>query len=85
MSVTGIRTSAPAATLNQAVRAEMPQLMALYRDLHANPELSNQEYKSAAKLAAEARTAIADHYSWDAIAREYVERLRGLVSGAAGA
>ena len=47
---------APAATLNEAVRADMPQLMTLYRDLHANPELSMQEVRSPAKLAAEMRS-----------------------------
>jgi len=46
---------APAATLNEAVQADMPQLMVLYRDLHANPELSMQEVRSPAKLAAEMR------------------------------
>ncbi len=44
-----------AATLSDAVRADMPSLLALYQDLHANPELSLQEVRSAAKLAAEAR------------------------------
>ncbi len=44
---------ASAATLGEAVRADMPQLMELYRDLHANPELSMQEVRSPAKLAAE--------------------------------
>ena len=33
----------------------MPQLMALYRDLHANPELSMQEVRTPAKLAPEMR------------------------------
>jgi amidohydrolase len=42
-----------AATLNEAIRADMPTLMTLYRDLHANPELSMQEVRSPAKLAAE--------------------------------
>ncbi len=41
---------ASAATLNEAIRADMPQLMALYRDLHAHPELSMQEVRSPAKL-----------------------------------
>ena len=40
---------------NEAIRADMPQLMTLYRDLHANPELSMQEMRSPAKLAAETR------------------------------
>jgi hippurate hydrolase len=48
-------TTAPAATLTEAVRADMPQLMALYRDLHANPELSMQEARTPAKLAADMR------------------------------
>jgi hippurate hydrolase len=48
-------TSAPAATLSDAISADMPQLMTLYRDLHANPELSMEEVRTAAKLAAEAR------------------------------
>src|SRR4029450_640243 len=46
---------ASAATLNEAIRADMPQLMTLYRDLHANPELSMQEVRTPAKLAAEMR------------------------------
>jgi len=44
---------ASAATLNEAIRADMPQLMTLYRDLHANPELSMQEVRTPARLAAE--------------------------------
>ena len=47
-------TPAPAA-LADDVRADMPGLMAVYRDLHANPELSMQEARTPAKLAAEAR------------------------------
>ena len=43
----------PAATLAEAVKADMPSLMTLYRDLHANPELSMQEVRTPAKLAAE--------------------------------
>ena len=46
-------TAAPAATLSNAIRADMPQLMTLYRDLHANPELSMQESRTPAKLAPE--------------------------------
>lgn len=46
---------AAAATLNEAIRSDMPQLMTLYRDLHANPELSMQEVRTPAKLAAEMR------------------------------
>ncbi|QAY76223.1 amidohydrolase [Sphingosinicella sp. BN140058] len=46
---------AAADPLADQVRADMPSLMTIYRDLHANPELSMQEVKSAAKLAAEAK------------------------------
>src|SRR5690349_21341114 len=45
----------PAAALGQAVARDMPDLMNLYRDLHAHPELSMQETRSAGLLAAEAR------------------------------
>jgi hippurate hydrolase len=44
---------ASAAALSDAIRADMPQLMTLYRDLHANPELSMQEVRTPAKLAPE--------------------------------
>jgi hippurate hydrolase len=47
--------SAPAATLSDSIKADMPQLMNLYRDLHANPELSMQEARTPAKLAPEMR------------------------------
>jgi hippurate hydrolase len=50
-----IMTPADAATLADAIHADMPQLMTLYRDLHANPELSMQEVRTPAKLAAEIR------------------------------
>jgi hippurate hydrolase len=46
---------APAAALSDAVRADMPQLMNLYRDLHAHPELSMQESRTPAMLAADMR------------------------------
>src|SRR5688500_16698150 len=48
-------TSAFAASLSDAIKADMPSLMALYRDLHANPELSMQEARTPAKLAPELR------------------------------
>ena len=47
--------TANAAALSDAIRADMPQLMTLYRDLHANPELSMQEVRTPAKLAPEMR------------------------------
>lgn len=50
-------TPAAADPLADAVAADMPSLTALYRELHANPELSFEEVKSAARLAAEARKA----------------------------
>ncbi|MGS1016418.1 amidohydrolase [Allosphingosinicella humi] len=48
-------TPASADPLRDAVAKDMPSLLALYKDLHANPELSMQEVKSSAKLAAEAK------------------------------
>jgi len=50
-----ILMSAPASavTIGDAVKADMPSLMAMYRDFHANPELSMQEVRTPAKLAAE--------------------------------
>lgn len=41
--------------LSDDLAADMPALMELYRDLHENPELSFQEHKTAAKLAAKMR------------------------------
>jgi hippurate hydrolase len=46
---------AKADELRDAVAADLPQLVELYRDLHANPELSFQEVETARKLAARAR------------------------------
>ena len=46
-------TASTAASLSDAIRADMPSLMALYRDLHANPELSMQEARTPAKLVPE--------------------------------
>lgn len=56
-----ISAAGPAASAAQdnpvraAITRDLPSLMALYRDLHANPELSMMEVKSAAKMAAEAK------------------------------
>src|SRR5215213_1770846 len=50
-----LSSPASAAALSDAIGADMPQLMALYRDLHANPELSMQEVRTPAKLAPEMR------------------------------
>ena len=46
---------ASAATLSDSIKADMPQLMALYRDLHANPELSMQEVRTPGLVAPEMR------------------------------
>ncbi|WP_108809625.1 amidohydrolase [Sphingorhabdus sp. Alg231-15] len=48
-------TPAQADSLKDAIKADLPSLMEIYRDLHANPELSGEEVRTAAKLAAEAR------------------------------
>src|SRR6476661_8081717 len=48
---------AAAASLSDSIHADMPMLMTLYRDLHANPELSMQEVRTPAKLAPEMRKA----------------------------
>lgn len=46
---------ASAAALQDAIRSDMPQLMSLYRELHAHPELSMQEAWTPARLAPEVR------------------------------
>ena len=46
---------AHADALNDSIKADLPSLMEIYRDLHANPELSGEEVQTAAKLAKEAR------------------------------
>ena len=50
-----LASPASADPLDDAVRQDMPSLMSIYRDFHANPELSMQEVRTAAKLAAEAK------------------------------
>jgi amidohydrolase len=50
-----LSTPASAAALSDAIHADIPMLMTLYRDLHANPELSMQEVRTPAKLAPEMR------------------------------
>jgi hippurate hydrolase len=50
-----IASPAPAATLNQAIRADMPMLLELYRDLHAHPELSMEEVRTPALMAPKMR------------------------------
>jgi len=55
LAATALAFAAPAAAdpLSDAVAKDMRSLLALYRDLHASPELSMEEVKTAAKLAAE--------------------------------
>src|SRR5687767_2961789 len=55
LALTSLTAPASADPLDEAVRQDMPSLMAIYRDFHANPELSMQEVRTAAKLAAEAK------------------------------
>jgi amidohydrolase len=43
--------------LGKAVEADMPSLIAIYKDLHVHPELSLKEGRSAAIMAAEAKKA----------------------------
>src|ERR1700740_1306907 len=43
------------ATIETSVETEYPKLDALYKDIHAHPEIAFQEEKTAAKLAAEMR------------------------------
>ena len=50
-----LSTTAPAASVADGVKADMPQLMTIYRDFHSHPELSMQEVRSPSILAAEAR------------------------------
>ena len=48
---------AQADPLRQAIATDLPGLIAIYRDFHAHPELSNSETRSAGILAAEAKKA----------------------------
>lgn len=54
-AVAALATPVQANELRDALAEDMPGLMELYRDLHANPELSFQEVETAAKLAERAR------------------------------
>jgi len=49
--------TASAETVAERIQADMPGLMAIYRDLHANPELSFEEVRSARVMADAARKA----------------------------
>jgi amidohydrolase len=50
-------TPALAQDLRAQLEPQLPSLMDLYRDMHANPELSTMEVTSAARMAREARAA----------------------------
>jgi amidohydrolase len=50
-----VSSPASAAALSDAIRADMPQLMNLYRDIHQHPELSMQEVRTPGLLAPEMR------------------------------
>lgn len=51
----GMAAPAAAQDIGGEVQKQMPSLMAIYKDFHANPELSFMEVRSAGILAAEAR------------------------------
>ena len=57
LAALAVATAAPAQAndLRETLAADMPELMELYRELHANPELSFEEHETAAKLAARMR------------------------------
>lgn len=56
-AVLGMLAAGPASAdeLRDAVAADLPALVELYKDLHAHPELSFQEVETAGKLATRAR------------------------------
>jgi amidohydrolase len=54
-SALALASPAQADELRDAVAADLPALVELYQDIHANPELSFQEFETAKKLAARAR------------------------------
>lgn len=55
IALTSVCGAAKADDLRDSIAKDMPSLMEIYRDLHAHPELSFQETRTAAKLAEEAR------------------------------
>ena len=57
MALAAALVAAPASadTVRDAIMADLPSLMMIYRELHANPELSFEEKKSSARMAAETR------------------------------
>lgn len=57
IAAAAIAPQAQAGTIADQIKVDLPGLMAIYRDLHENPELSFQEVRSAAILADAARKA----------------------------
>jgi amidohydrolase len=57
MALGGVSVESSADGLRTGVAADLPALLALYRDLHAHPELAFMEQRTAARMAAEARAA----------------------------
>jgi hippurate hydrolase len=54
-AVMSASTPLSAATLQESIRADMPMLLELYRDLHAHPELSMDEVRTPALMAPKMR------------------------------
>ena len=55
MFLTALALAAAPVDLRAEVAEDLPELLELYRHLHANPELSGQEYETAKLLAGKAR------------------------------
>ena len=60
------------ASIEKSVEADYPKLDALYKEIHAHPELAFEEVKTAARLAAEmralgAKVTLADWWLWNQI------------------
>ena len=57
LAASPLRAETLAETLAETIAADLPGLMAIYRDLHANPELSFAEFRTAKIMADEVRKA----------------------------
>src|SRR5579863_5648954 len=65
LAVPSLRAEPVTAAIDRRLDADLPALLALYEDLHAHPELSLKEEKTAARLAAELRAAgfeVTEHF-----------------------
>jgi amidohydrolase len=65
LAVPSLRAEPVPAAIARQLGADLPALLALYEDLHAHPELSLKEEKTAAHLAAELRAAgfeVTEHF-----------------------